>query len=319
MEAATSRLEDLTEFQADALRGISKPSTSDSSSLYARPFWDHYNYCSCRCCRSCYPCCSCSSGRSCCPAAPEPEALPASVGRFDDFLKEFLQPYLTASKAIGSFVEEQSKKLEEAFKVERDFLLIVSKAKKPSQDDPKLQELWAGISKPLQAAVTIKEENRSSPQSNHLSTIAEGVPALTWICVDLPVSYIGDFKDGAQFYANRVLKEFKDVDKIHVEWVQSFQKLLTGLQAYVKKHHTTGPSWNPKGEPLANVLCRTKTSAASAPRPPLPLLLPLAVLLPLLPLLPPLIFLMMSRLSRSPPAGEAVFQEINQGASSLLV
>lgn len=319
MEAATSRLEDLTEFQADALRGISKPSTSDSSSSYTPAHSGTTTTtapaAAAAAAAPATPAAPVPPAAPAAPAAPEPEALPASVKDFDDFLKEFLQPYLTASKAIGSFVEEQSKKLEEAFKVERDFLLIVSKAKKPSQDDPKLQELWAGISKPLQAAVTIKEENRSSPQSNHLSTIAEGVPALTWIYVDLPVSYIGDFKDGAQFYANRVLKEFKDVDKIHVEWVQSFQKLLTGLQAYVKKHHTTGPSWNPKGEPLANVLAASKTSAASAPAPPAAPA-PAAGGPPPPPPPPPPADIFDDVKTEQKPAGrEAVFQEINQGAS----
>lgn len=54
-------------------------------------------------------------------------------------------------------------------------------------------------------------------------------------------------KEAGQFYANRVIKEFKEKDKTHVEWVSSFLSLLNDLQAYVKQYHTTGLVWNPKG------------------------------------------------------------------------
>jgi adenylyl cyclase-associated protein len=54
-------------------------------------------------------------------------------------------------------------------------------------------------------------------------------------------------KESAQFYANRVIKEYKDKDKSHVDWTQSYTTLLTDLYGYVKSHHTTGLAWNPKG------------------------------------------------------------------------
>lgn len=64
---------------------------------------------------------------------------------------------------------------------------------------------------------------------NHLSVIAEGVPAFGWVTVvrrsrtfvlcsfvvDLaqepkPGPYVKDMKESAEFYANRVVKEFKE-------------------------------------------------------------------------------------------------------------
>ena len=50
--------------------------------------------------------------------------------------------------------------------------------------------------------------------------------------------------DAAQFYANRVLKEFKEKDSMHAEWVKVWLKILTELHNYVKQHHTTGLSWS---------------------------------------------------------------------------
>ena len=54
-------------------------------------------------------------------------------------------------------------------------------------------------------------------------------------------------KDAAQFYANRVVKDYKEKDPSHVKWVHSFSTFLVELFQYVKKWHTTGLSWNPKG------------------------------------------------------------------------
>ena len=54
-------------------------------------------------------------------------------------------------------------------------------------------------------------------------------------------------KESAQFYANRVIKEFRDKDKTHVDWTLTYTNLLNDLHGYVKAHHTTGLTWNPKG------------------------------------------------------------------------
>lgn len=72
-------------------------------------------------------------------------------------------------------------------------------------------------------------------------------------------------KDASQFYANRVVKEFKEryvlssaglelaflcshpcihSDPKQVEWARSFIQLLEELKQYVKAHQTTGLIWN---------------------------------------------------------------------------
>lgn len=68
--------------------------------------------------------------------------------------------------------------------------------------------------KPLQesiaAVVAVKDSSRASPQFNLLALVAEGIPALGWVVVEpTPVPYIAEMKDAAQFYVNRVIKEFK--------------------------------------------------------------------------------------------------------------
>ena len=64
-----------------------------------------------------------------------------------------------------------------------------------------------------------------------------------------------------------VLKDWKEKDRTHVDWVKAWLCTLTELQAYVKKYYTTGLTWNPAvGEAKALV----KAGGASPPPPPVP-------------------------------------------------
>ena len=66
---------------------------------------------------------------------------------------------------------------------------------------------------------------------------------------------------------SRVLKDWKEKDRTHVDWVKAWLCTLTELQAYVKKYYTTGLTWNPAvGEAKALV----KAGGASPPRHPSP-------------------------------------------------
>lgn len=71
--------------------------------------------------------------------------------------------------------------------------------------------------------------------------------------------------DAAQFYANRVLKEFKEKDPVHAEWVKQWIKVLTELHAYVKQYHTTGLTWGSQGQQVASA-----AAEATGPPPPPP-------------------------------------------------
>jgi adenylyl cyclase-associated protein len=52
--------------------------------------------------------------------------------------------------------------------------------------------------------------NRPSPLFTHLSAVAEGIVALGWIVEKRPVDFVGDILGGAQYYGNKVLKEYKE-------------------------------------------------------------------------------------------------------------
>ncbi|KAK9476146.1 adenylate cyclase associated N terminal-domain-containing protein [Lipomyces japonicus] len=318
LEAATSRLEDLTIFQSQALdtkSGNSLDSTTLSESSNATAVPSPGTPAPAEVVAVPVPVAST-------PPEPVPEPIPASIKEFDEFIEDTVTPFVVLSKEIDPIVEEQSKFLESAFVAEREFLRIVFKSKKPTPGDVYF-ELFKPITAEVQKIQDIRENNRKSKFFNHLSTVSEGAPAIGWIGVEpTPVPFIGDFKDSAQFYSNRVLKDYKETDKKHVEWAQAYLKIITNLQAYVKKNHTTGPSWNAKGDDVEKVLKKsaeassiaaslatngeaaTAAAAAAAPPPPPP------------PPPPPASVFQVSSEPAAPAGGiNAVFAEINKGSS----
>ena len=64
-----------------------------------------------------------------------------------------------------------------------------------------------------------------------------------------------------------MLKDWKEKDHKHVEWVKSWLQTLTELQAYVKQFHTTGLAWNKSGE---DAMAVAKSGAATVAPPPPP-------------------------------------------------
>lgn len=146
-----------------------------------------------------------------------------------------------------------------ALQCQKQLLATASKSKKP--DQAALSELVKPMATLVQQIVDIREKNRMSPQFNHLSTISEGVPALSWVMIEpKPAPFVGDMKDASMFYSNRVVKEFKEKDKMHVEWANAFSAALVEIQTFVKKFHTTGLVWNANGGVAS-------ASVASAPAP----------------------------------------------------
>ncbi|BFZ61468.1 suppressor of rasval19 [Saitoella coloradoensis] len=196
------------------------------------------------------------------------EEDPASVKAYDE-LFDIVREFVGYASEIGGEVKDQATSVDGIFEAQRAYLLLATKAKKPDMTSPAFAELLKPTQSPLQDVMNIREKNRASPFFNHLSAIAEGIPALGWVAVEpTPAPYVGDMRDSAQFYANRVIKDWKEKEggSAHVKYVQTFLRLLSELQKYVKQWHTTGVVWNPKGEEASALLA--KAAAPKAPAAP---------------------------------------------------
>ncbi|KAF7273409.1 adenylyl cyclase-associated protein 1 [Rhynchophorus ferrugineus] len=169
-----------------------------------------------------------------------------SVLGYRDIVQGALAQFLRISQEIGGDVAEQSKLVQGAFEAQLQYIQLAAQIAQPSQAE--VINLLKPTSQKIEAIQTYGEKHRTSPFFNHLSAISASIPALGWVTVSpTPGPYVKEMNDAGQFYTNRVLKEWKEKDKRHVDWVKTWIQTLSELQAYVKQYHTTGLVWSGKG------------------------------------------------------------------------
>lgn len=184
----------------------------------------------------------------------------ASLQAFDQIVTGSFQNYLDLSKKIGDDVAKQASTVESAFTAQRVFLGVAAGAKKPT--DQELAVLLKPTSDKINEIQTHREAQRRSQFFNHLSAISESISALGWVAVSpAPSPFVKDMCDAGQFYTNRVLKDWKEKSKTHVEWTKAWLATLGELMAFVKEYHTTGLVWNPNGGSA------TQLAGSAGPRP----------------------------------------------------
>ena len=190
-----------------------------------------------------------------------------SLSEFENILAGPLSRFRSLSSKIGGDVSPQAALVVSAFEAQRDFLKIAAVSKKPTNAET--EALLRATGELIVSIQQHRETNRRSVMFNHLSALSESIPALGWVSVaPTPAPFVKEMKDAGMFYTNRVLKDWKEKDTKHVDWVKSWLETLTDLQQFVKKHHTTGLVWNPRGgEASLSVAQTVRPTSATAPRP----------------------------------------------------
>lgn len=101
----------------------------------------------------------------------------------------------------------QSNAVLQAFKAERAYLFVSTKAKKPEIQPP---ELMTELHTASDTINNIRESNRASPLIDHLSAVAEGILALGWFFDSKPADLVKEMLAGIEYYGNKVLKEYRE-------------------------------------------------------------------------------------------------------------
>lgn len=260
LETATSRLEDITMIQDQSFKQNANVTPSAKSAVTEA---------STKSIQAAPAAVTATESMDASKDAQEEEKAKSTV-KFEEFVEEHVKPLVDFSKTIDSAVHEAAEELYNAFKAQAQFLDVVSKSKKPEMSDPNFLKAVKPTNEHIEKIGQIKDANRQSKFFNHLNTLAEGAPVLGWIVSDTPVSLIPEFKDSAQFWANRILKEHRDSDQTQVEWVKKFLGIFEPLTVYVKEFHTKGPKWNFNGKSIGDVLTAGSSSKSNAAAPPPP-------------------------------------------------
>jgi adenylyl cyclase-associated protein len=105
----------------------------------------------------------------------------------------------------------QASAVSRAFAAQRRILLISTQAKKPDMNSKLFMEIVKELQQEMEQVTAAREANRDPKLKDHLSMVGDGIGALTWVAIEpKPAEFVADVLPGAQFYGNRVLKEFKE-------------------------------------------------------------------------------------------------------------
>lgn len=184
----------------------------------------------------------------------------SSLAEYDQIISQ-VEEVARLSLKVGPDVGKAGHLLYRAFTAQREFLSLAAESRKPG--DAELQKLLEPTASILSEIQALREANRGNKDFNHLSALSESIPALGWVGVaPSPAPFVREMRDAGQFYANRILRDRKEDKK----WVEAWLEVLSLLQDYVKRNHTTGLNWNPAGGEAR--AAPAKVSAKSTAPPP---------------------------------------------------
>lgn len=145
------------------------------------------------------------------PPKPADDPVPESVEDFDTFLDTSVKKYVDLSIEIGGAVAAQAARVAKVFQNERTLLLISTMSKKPDSAGSEYMELLKPLQQEIRTVIDVKDANRGSEVSNQLSAVAESIGVIAWVTMDnKPYKHVDDSLGSAQYFGNRVLKEFKE-------------------------------------------------------------------------------------------------------------
>ncbi|WWD05994.1 hypothetical protein V865_004079 [Kwoniella europaea PYCC6329] len=209
------------------------------------------------------------------PPPPAEEAITPAVKAYqDEIIDGALQEFIEKSNELGGLVQQHSSLLPALCDAQLQFLKLASNHSKPSTPTA-LGPLLEPQGKAIQAILETKDKLSRSKEGRDwnvcFNVLGEGVPAWGWVQVEpAPAPFVAEMKNAAQFWSDRVIKQYKDTNPTAVAWAKAFAQLLTSLQAYVKQWHTTGVAWNPKGSPAPSSIPSASSSSYAPPPPPPP-------------------------------------------------
>lgn len=193
-------------------------------------------------------------------AAPTSRAVSA----FDGTIGAQLAVFSAACDALGGDYVKLCGPVKDGFNALRGLIDIASKSKKPAQGD--MPALLAGIQKAVKDVGNPRLCGRDAV--NHQKALGEGLQGLSWVMITpAPVPFLEAYRDGFEFWANKIRVQYKSTDRKHVEFADSFKELMVVMMAYVKEHHTTGLTWNAKGGDATAATPAPTPAPAPAPAP----------------------------------------------------
>ena len=169
----------------------------------------------------------------------------------------------TILKTLAEFVET-SKKVDDstgkAAQLFKDTFDEVSNA--IAKADASTKEALTNI---LKEKILKIFELKEATRSNYLNALGEASNVIIWVFTDEPIQYVVDIKDTAVYWTNKVIKENKP-------WVQQLLSIFESLKTYVKDSYAKGGPFSEAYAAASPTPAPAKSAptGGSAPPPPPP-------------------------------------------------
>lgn len=183
-----------------------------------------------------------------------------SVKAYDAYVKACVVPFCQTCDDLQT-LGSMGRHLQDAWEGIRTIVVLASRSKAPLSGGEDLPTALAPYLTQTQDAVKQLREMRLDRNCDrHHKAVLEMLAALSWVLHSaprqLPGPSVKEALGSAEFWSNRIRKDYKGSDDVQVAFCDGLKKVLTGLVEYIEEYHKAGLSFNPKGTSLAEAAIR---------------------------------------------------------------
>ncbi|KAL7566747.1 hypothetical protein ACA910_017795 [Epithemia clementina (nom. ined.)] len=192
-----------------------------------------------------------------------------AVKAYDAYVKTSLVPFVNTCDDLKG-LKETGSLIKKAWDDVRAIIVLASRSKAPTNVAEELAPFLA----PTQETVkNINSVRVDRDFDRHMKAITEMLACLSWILLkppqQLPGSFVKEAMGSAEFWTNRIRKDFKGKNDTQIAFCDNLKTVMTGLVAYIEEYHKAGLNWNPKGVSVAEAAIRLTDEASSTPEDPM--------------------------------------------------
>lgn len=182
-------------------------------------------------------------------AAGELPALKA----YDAYVKECVIPFTESCDDLEGLGPVGSE-IRNAWEGIRSVIVLASRSKAPPEPDF-VNEMTPQLKQTHGAVQAIRSMKVGRDFDRHYKAITEMLSSLSWVFYiapkQLPATFVKETLGSAEFWTNRIRKDFKGKDEQQIEFCDRLKQVLLGLEKYIHEYHKTGLTFNPRGVSIA--------------------------------------------------------------------
>ena len=175
-----------------------------------------------------------------------------AVKAFDAYVKASVVPLAQTCDSLEG-LDKSGTYLLDAWEGVRNIIVLATRAKAPIE--PLGEALAPFLGKTQEAVKNLRELRLKRDWDRHQKTLIEMVGALSWILFQppqqLPAPFVKEALGSAEFWSNRIRKDFKGKDDTQIAFCDNVKKALTDLVVYIEEYHKAGLAFNPRGVSIA--------------------------------------------------------------------